>query len=209
MGAVSVVERIGSQFAAGLTPERLEELLERYPESYEAEIFDYPLRLAFYLAQREAGVEHVWAAMTAVQRAPGGDTDREFLFGHTHGRQFDNMPEFQRTYILESARKAGISIQGKVFKAGLGKPSDPLAWVDGKDDVRKACAAKGMSCEGAVKFDFPTPAPKKVPLAEGIIKRRVNEILNDPREKEKLKKKPSYMRTLRERVVAKHGSKRK
>tara|TARA_R110002020_G_scaffold187527_5_gene385966 strand:+ start:990 stop:1535 length:546 start_codon:yes stop_codon:yes gene_type:complete len=162
----------------------------------------------FYESLISKGNNPGFAAMLA-QQSPCGTkgTDRAFLEGsHSY---MDTMWPDNRTRLLETAKKAGISTQGKIYKGGIGGPSDPMAWVSTRGDVLAACKAKGLTCSGSVNYKAPEPEPKKKnPLADDIRDTYVGKILaTEPRTRERVKKNPKAIREVRERVVEKHGKK--
>lgn len=157
----------------------------------------------------EEGNNSGFAAMLA-QRRPSGTkgTDRAFLEGSHHA--MDKVGSFSRDHMLKMAKKAGISTQGKVYKGGIGRPDDPMAWVSGRDDVLAACKAKGLTCSGSVNYQAPEKQPKRKVLADDIRDGFVGNILaTEPRTLEKVKKNPRAINEVRERVMEKHGKKGK
>jgi len=155
----------------------------------------------------EEGNNPGFAAMLAQRRPPGTKgTDRTFLEGSHHWA--DKMGKTNRKHVFEQAKKAGISTQGKVYKGGIGKPNDPMAWVSSSGDVLAACKEKGFSCEGAVNYKAPAQRPKRKALADDIRDGYVRGILaKEPKTLEKVKKNPKAIREVQERVVSKHGKK--
>ena len=161
----------------------------------------------FYDQLIEDGNKSGFAAMLAQRRPPGAlGTDRAFLEGtHSWG---DKLWTQNAEGIHDTAKKAGISTQGKVYKGGLGKPNDPMAWVSGRDDVIAACKAKGLSSTGSVNYQSPPQKPKRKVLASDICDNYVRGILaTEPETREKVKRKPKLINEVRERVIAKHGKK--
>ena len=156
----------------------------------------------------EEGNNSGFAAMLAQRRPPGSKgTDRTFLEGAHNS--MDKVGAYSRDRMLKMAKKAGISTQGKVYKGGIGRPDDPMAWVSGTSDVLAACKAKGLTCTGAVNYQAPKQQAKKKDLADDIRDSYVGKILaTEPKTLEKVKKNPKTINEVRERVVAKHGNKR-
>ena len=147
-----------------------------------------------------------FAAMLA-QRRPSGTkgTDRAFLEG-SHGAM-DKVGKFSRERMLKMAKKAGISTQGKVYKGGLGRPDDHMAWVSGRDDVLAACKAKGLTCSGSVNYKSPEQEPKRKKIAEDIVQNFMAvEVAKDPGLREKVQKNRNQRMELREKVIEKHGN---
>lgn len=155
----------------------------------------------------EEGNNSGFAAMLAQRRPPGAlGTDRAFLEGSHHWA--DKMWSNNAKDVHAIAKKAGISTQGKVYKGGLGRPDDHMAWVSGRDDVIAACKAKGLSSTGSVNYQAPEQKPKRIALAEDIRDGYVRGILaTEPKTREKVKKNPKAIKEVQERVVAKHGKK--
>lgn len=153
-----------------------------------------------------------FAAMCACKKAPGSKgTDRAFA-QHSHDQMSSMLPR-SRDRILDIARKAGIDTTGKVYKGGLGRYNDPLAWVSSTADILATCKAKNLNCEGmvnhtAVEIDAP---PKKLPLGEDIVKRQALRIMREePKVAEKVRKGgEKAKKELRERIIAQHAPKRR
>ena len=211
VAAISLIERHAEKLMDKCDDSTLERLMSKHRHVLcDGDFHDDLMKQLCYIDLVEnEGVDPVFAVMTATKRSPGADTDREFLDGHTHGRFLDGMSDRNRTRILEMAKRNGINVNSAVHKAGLGPPSDPRAWVSSKADVLRTCQEKGLSCTGAVEYTHPTPPVQKKALSETIINRRVAEQLRDPKTAEAVKKKPSKINELREKVIAKHGKKRK
>lgn len=148
------------------------------------------------------------ALMFASRRAPGvRNSDRNF--NESARRRMYGMSEKCREGIAEVARRAGISTQGKFYVGGLGKYTDPHAWVSDTSDIMAIAKAKRLNVSGALNYtgspDGPPP-PKHVPLAPDVaadIERKY--IQDDPKLREQIRKNPKKRRELRERVVATHG----
>lgn len=168
-----------------------------------------PEALALYRQILAKGETAEWAAMCALQQAPGSkNTDRAFCDGAR--RQMDKMDDYNRKKILDIAKKAGINTQGKCYKGGLGKYNDPAAWVGSQDDVIASAKARKLKVEGVVNYDATRPLdepPKRIPLSEKIIKRNALRMLKeDGRLREKMRKSPEKTkREMREQIVAKHS----
>ena len=151
----------------------------------------------------EEGNNSGFAAMLAQRRPPGSKgTDRAFLEG-THGWA-DKMWKANAKSIHDIAKKAGIATQGKVYKGGLGKPNDPMAWVSSTSDVLAAAKAKGYTVTGAVNYQAPAQQPKRKKMADDIAADYMQrELAADPALVEKVKKKPKKLMELKEKVVEK------
>jgi len=114
-----------------------------------------------------------WAVMCALQVAPGTlGSDRAFMEGRQGNQQLDTLPKRQAGYMVAEARRAGISISGKHYCAGIADKRgwcDPEAWVSSNDDVRRVAVKRRLHVEGNVKYDPPPVPVKRTVLAESII----------------------------------------
>lgn len=166
---------------------------------------------AFYRSLIGKGNSPQFALMLATRSAPrmkGGDR----IFCEGQRQKMEQMSPLNRNKIEEVARRAGISIAGKYYVGGLGKPSDPDAWVSTIDDVVSVCKKKGhLNCEGAanVKASRPAEPPKPVALAPQHVKEfRKQYVQSDPKLAEQIRKQPKKLKELDEQIVATHGSTR-
>lgn len=144
-----------------------------------------------------------WAEMVALQTPPGTKgTDRAFLEGRQNNQQLDELPKRQAEYMVREAKRAGISISGKHYVAGIADRRgwrDPAAWVTSNDDVLKVAHARRLAVSGSVNYD-PGPAPRKVTkLSENIIR--------DEMRKELRKNPRANKGELREKIIDKHAYK--
>lgn len=161
--------------------------------------------LEFYEELIEAGNQPGFAAMLAMRQPPGTKgTERAFLEGMTSWA--DNMHQGNRRKIFDAAKKAGISTEGKIYKGGLGRPDDAMAWISTQDDVREVCKIKGLTCSGSVNYKAPEQAPKKKRrMAKDLQDKYVAmELQNSPSLQEKVKKNPKAIKQVREQVIEKH-----
>lgn len=158
---------------------------------------------ARYEKLRAAGESHNIALMLA-SRTPCGTrgTDRAFLQGKHLDHGLGGPKDFMTARAIERARRAGISVGGKVYLSQLADsrgPADPAAWVSGLDDVRTACKLKGKGCS-SLNIPVPEgPPPVAHRLAPDIVERIVDE---------RLRKDPSLARDiegLKEDIREKHG----
>lgn len=162
---------------------------------------------AFFRDCLERGETAQAALMFATRRAPGvrgGDR----VFNEQARYRMDTMLPMNRERILEIARKAGISTQGKFYCGGLGRYDDPDAWVSTVDDVKAVAKKKGLIVEGAVRHDPGTPDPLPPPrLAPDLVQELSTQYVSqDPVLQEKMKKKPKRTAAeVAEMVVEKHG----
>ena len=163
----------------------------------------------FYDDLIASGNQPGFAAMLALRQPPGTKgTERAFLEGMTSWA--DSMHKDNRDNIFKAAKKAGISTEGKIYKGGLGKPSDPMAWISTQDDVKEVCKIKGYTCSGAVNYKAPDrEPPKKKRIANDIRDRYVaQELASNPSLMEKVKKNPKRIKEVQEKVTEKHTKKR-
>lgn len=143
--------------------------------------------------------------MFKARQAPGTKgTDRAFAQGRGGGQDIDSMSPAARKRLLENCAAAGVSPQGKMYIGQLarkGVPCDPLALVNGLDDVHARAKAMGKY----VNQEPPeTPPPPSVPLAEDLIREEVGRRIEKNPD---LKSVPKS--TIREQVIDEHSFKRK
>mgnify|MGYP003386782982 FL=1 len=173
-------------------------------DRYRMECAEYgPDCLAFYDRLIDEGNNPGFAAMLAMRKPCGTKgTERAFLEGSHHWA--DKLNSDNAEYILGAAKKAGIPTAGKVYKGGLGRPDDALAWVSTIDDVKAACKKKGYSCEGAVSYKAPERQFKKKRMGEDVVQDYMaREVEKDPSIPHSKKK----MKNLRSQVIEKHSKK--
>lgn len=152
-----------------------------------------------------------FAHMCALRKPPGTrGTERSFMEGQMAGSWLDRLGPRWRRQVLRQAQQAGISISGKVWKPSLGKASDPRAWVSDMHDVKAACLARGLECEGAVTVKQPeAPPPKPVKLAPAVVGELIEEKLTrDTDLAARYRESPKVRRRLREEIIHKHGNPR-
>lgn len=181
------------------------EMVGKYIDEIDYELEEEIPRLCFYLEQREAGVTHSLAAMTAMQSAPRCMTDREFLQGMgTLNDQFDGDEKYLKR-VVASARSQGYNPSANdVYMANLAKfPGDKDAFVKGRGDIQRVCEERGLPSDGVVKLAGREQEPKKVKLAPDIVDRMVREkVRRDPSLKKVSRKE------LKQEIVNKHGAKK-
>lgn len=159
-----------------------------------------------YMAAKKAGESENMAVIIAMRTPPGTRyTERAFMEGRAHN-PFGSQSDLLNRVAIADANEAGISTAGKVFMGGLADGRmfrDPMAWVSGYDDVKRVCAMRGRSCEGAVNYRAPDmPPTPDVPLAEDLIQEMaLKECVENPDEVRKMKK-----GDLREKVIHKYGA---
>jgi len=134
----------------------------------------------------------------------GGSDQR---FNAIERRKMENMNPRLRDRIQALAQGAGIQTQGKFYLGGLGRYTDPQAWVSTVDEARATVVRKGLPCEGLVNYQPPErPLPEPPAMAEDIRDRLVEKKLQeDPALRERVRKRPGKLRELQEAVVARHG----
>lgn len=144
-------------------------------------ISDDPATQAHYERCRRAGTSHTLAEMFASATGPCLQTDTAFLaaFG-ANGAQFEKTNDLVRDHYAAEAKRAGVSIKGKIYHSGVAEfPGDPRAWVDNLSDVKRICEKKGWQAEegGSVKVKGREFEHKPVDgVADHILDREVNQI---------------------------------
>lgn len=157
-----------------------------------------------YARLRSEGLSPQWCEMVVLQQPPGvKGTDRSYMQGRYNNQQLDAMPPDHARNIVTLAKRAGISISGKYYSAGLADgrgPADPSAWVDSTADVVRVAKARNLTVTGAVEHRGTPVPPTRKPLSERITK----ELMREERKRHPGMKKGE----LREMVVSKYGRKR-
>jgi hypothetical protein len=164
-------------------------------------------QLARYDAMLADGQPPQFAAMLACQDPPGTKgTDRALMEG---GEYLGARGEMMQQRVLQTAKAAGVDINGKRHISGLGHVTDPLSWVSSTSDVLAACRAKGLSCSGVVNHQGPEPKPiAPVPMAKDLIQEQVaRRCAADPALAEKVRKNPKLKQEVAEAVIEKHAYK--
>jgi hypothetical protein len=158
-----------------------------------------------YVSMRERGESHNFAEMAATRSSPGlNGTETAFFRGkHLNQGLEDN---FMGERMRKLARRAGISIEGKVFIGQMADKrgaEDPRAWVSSPSEIKAWCEKTGAACDGLVKVKgSPPPPPVQVRLAEDIVQEKMQEYLvKDP-------SRAADIRSLREEIIEKHGAKK-
>ena len=161
-------------------------------------------RVDFYEHLISEGNNPGFAAMLAMQRPAGTKgTERAFLEGQQHWA--DNISWEAADALHNIAKKAGISTQGKKYIGGLGRPNDPSAWISTQDDVRESLKRKGLSAVGGVNYKSPEREFKKRKMAPDILNQYVSEELrNDKKLAEKVRKDPEKLKPLKEKIISIH-----
>lgn len=133
------------------------------------------------------------------------NSDKAFNEGQR--RKMSSMPEKNRDAICAAAQKAGINTNGKYYVGGLGRYTDPTAWVSTADDVLSVCKAKNLTATGVVNYKgHEVPPPKRKGLADDIVARQVGKQLqSDPALAEKVRKGKKSVADVAEQVREKHS----
>ena len=120
--------------------------------------------------------------------------DSGFMQGRKNGEDLAAMSPRHRKRLLEQARKAGISISGKVYVGSLADHrlgGDPAAWVDSPSDIVKVAKRRGKNARGA-GHDYTAPqAPPKPPKTvskKAIREEMARTIAEDPSKVHNLRK---------------------
>lgn len=165
-----------------------------------------PAAKAIFVQAMNTGAGLEFAAMCALRQAPGSkNTDRAFQDGAR--RRMNEMDPVNRHHIYAKAQAAGINTNGKYYKGGLGRYTDPQAWVATADDVVATCKRKQLDCEGVVnvKAAGTDKPPKKIPLAPHLIDRIVKDkCAADPALAKRIKD-PKVLKRVQGEVVERHG----
>lgn len=161
-----------------------------------------------YRAMVNAGESPRMAIMLAVQQFPGlKGTDTQFQKLERERINHDYVDR-DMANIHKLAKEAGISTAGKTYNGQLGRYDDPRAWVSDTSDVVAAAKEKGLSLRGHVNVENQAKPIQKKRLAKRLIDQAERQMLKaDPSLAEKVRKKPSVRREVRERIVEKHGVK--
>ena len=127
-----------------------------------------------YLRMIADGQTERWAAMCALQQAPGTKAaDRTFMEGRYSGNWLDELPKKQAARIVREAKACGINTSGKFYMSGLADKRghmDPMAWVDSVDDVKKVARARNLNVQGIVDIKASEERPKNIDLNPRIAK---------------------------------------
>lgn len=114
---------------------------------------------AIYKKAIANGCSPAFADMLASQQPPGTrGTDRAFMQGRNNNEDLNRMHKSLRNDLLETARKAGVSVSGKTYCSGLARYAhDPSAWVSSNDEIVAKCKQNGWDCKGSVNYTPPDP----------------------------------------------------
>lgn len=174
------------------------------------ELDDYPDEVReFFLNLIANGQSPNMALILATRSAPvmkGGDRQ----FQESYRWNMNSMDAHNRKMIYQRAHEAGVKTDGKFYVGGLGRYTDQHAWCATAEDVLTQCKMRNLNADRIVHHKAVAPAapPKRVPLAEHLIKECTQKLLaNEPKTVEKLRKGKIKPQEIRERVIAKHGRK--
>jgi hypothetical protein len=166
-----------------------------------------PEALALFKRLVKQGTSPEAAAMYACQQAPGTkNTDRAFCQGQR--RKMEGMGQLAGGMLHRAARKAGINTQGKFYMSGLGKATDPHAWVATADDVLTVAKKRNLNVEGVVnhKAIVKDYVPPERNVAPDIVRNIEKQMLRkDPGLRERVAKSKHARKELREAIVDKHA----
>lgn len=176
--------------------ERIEHEIIRYDDETQDRYYDMVA----------SGQNPRFALMAACQQAPGTrHTNRTFCASRDRYMR-DTMKPKMRDKYLKQAKKAGISTTGKYYVGGLGRPTDPAAWVSSVDDAKSVCKKKNLTANGLVEHQGTPMPPQKTRLAPDIRDRILQEkMARDPALAAKCRSDPHAMRLAQEEVVDRHG----
>lgn len=157
-----------------------------------------------YTAEELAQKDTLFAEMCQARQAPGTTgSDRAFMEGQVLNHGFEK-GDLMANHYVATAKRAGIDIQGKVYRGCLADgrgPADPMAWIGSRDDAMYVAKARNLTTHGSIEHKgHETPPDPEVPLNPRIVKRLSEQyIAQDP----KLARDPVEVA---EMVVEKHGS---
>jgi hypothetical protein len=138
-----------------------------------------PKAVETFIASIASGGTERFAEMCALQCPPGTKgSDRAFMEGRMAGEWFNQMPKFAADQMVAQARKAGINTAGKFYMGGIADkrgPSDPEAWVSGRDDVIRVCKKRDLEIHGTVDYVPPEKPRKEVDINPRILREQVRE----------------------------------
>lgn len=162
-----------------------------------------------YRAMIRKGESPRMAIMLLAQRFPGlKGTDTKFQKLERERVNHDYTDK-DMAKIHQLAKAAGIATAGKTYNGQLGRYTDPRAWVSDTSDVRAAAKEKGLSLRGQVNVENEAKPIAKKKLNERLVRETERAYIQaSPKLAERIKKKPSARRELREMIVEKHGSRK-
>jgi len=127
-------------------------------------ISDIPEVQALYVESKRKGTAHALAEMFAFQAAPALKTATRWIAGHERTIK-DGMPEIVRKRMMDSAKAAGVTCDGSVYKSQLAAyPGDPHAWVSSEEDCKRVAEKRGLKLEGGINYT--PPAYHEEPISD-------------------------------------------
>lgn len=110
---------------------------------------------------------------TRVYGVAGIQTSNTFLAKHAQGG--DQFSDKTRQHMLDAARRAGVSTDGKAYMPQIARfPGDPEAWVQSTDEAKAVLERRGWSAEGDITVKAePKAAKPDVPLAPDLVAEKV------------------------------------
>lgn len=182
--------------------------------SYELERIERECREAGVLEEYRAivakGTPPRAAAMYALQSPAGTrNTDRAFCQGQR--AKMENMTPNVAKMLHQKARRAGINTSGKYYMSGLGRHTDPAAWVSCAEDVLTVAKAKNLTLEGVLnrkgidKEVAPKPNPGVAPDIVNELARK--QLAKDPSLRARCQTSKRARQELRESIIDKHARK--
>lgn len=106
-------------------------------------------------------------------------TNATFLRGAKYGaEQFASDGDHSRNQYLEPAKRAGVSVNGKIYQHGLARyPGDPEAWCSDLDDVKRKIRKRGLHCpELGIKGRDVEPK-ESAAIAEDILNDKIESMI--------------------------------
>ncbi len=106
-------------------------------------------------------------------------TNATFLRGAKYGaEQFASDGDHSRNQYLDPAKRAGVSVNGKIYQHGLARyPGDPEAWCSDLDDVKRKIRQRGLHCpELGIKGREAEPK-ESVAIAEDILNNKIESMV--------------------------------
>lgn len=148
------------------------------------------------------------AAMFVTGLTPRVSTDDTFMGGWKNDGegQFRKLPRIAREAYLEPARKAGVSINGKMYFSEIAAfPGDPRAFVGTKGEAQALLRERNWNCPDlGVKAEAvePAEAPR---LSPDLLYQKVERELADVPQADRTRR---MVEDTAEKVLDKHGRKR-
>jgi hypothetical protein len=180
-------------------------LVAKYIDELDLELQCCMVKTAMYVMYREGGMEAVFANMNACRRAPGAaNCDRHFSEKARY--RMNTMSQKNLENIIKLAKKAGVDTHNRFYVGGLGRYTDPSAWVSHGDDVLSVARRKNLTVQGAINHQgHEVPPPPPVLMAPDIMQENVSKLLAaEPATAEAVRKNPKKLHEVKERIIDKH-----